>query len=46
MWPKKADIYIVRTDGMSCSRETVKGESPSTPPEIALQILCFVIGDH
>jgi hypothetical protein len=25
-WPKKAEIYIVRTDGMSCSRETVRGE--------------------
>lgn len=24
-WPKKADLYLVRTDGMSCSRETVKG---------------------
>lgn len=26
-WPKKADLYIVRTDGQSCSRETVRGEA-------------------
>ncbi|KAK9824097.1 hypothetical protein WJX72_007721 [[Myrmecia] bisecta] len=35
-WPKKADLYLVRTDGMSCSRETVQAsgclsfEHPST----------------
>ena len=24
-WPGKADLFIVRTDGMSCARETVEG---------------------
>lgn len=24
-WPRKADLFIMRTDGRSCSRETVKG---------------------
>ena len=24
-WPAKADLYLVRTDGMSCARETVRG---------------------
>jgi hypothetical protein len=26
-WPRKADLFIMRTDGRSCSRETVKGEA-------------------
>jgi NAD+ kinase len=26
-WPRKADLFIMRTDGRSCSRETVKASS-------------------
>ncbi|BDA47453.1 NAD kinase 2, chloroplastic [Coccomyxa sp. Obi] len=39
-WPKKAEIYIVRTDGMSCSRETVRASGclsfahPSTQQQL------------
>lgn len=28
-WPRKSDLYILRSDGMSCSRETVEGKALS-----------------
>ena len=43
-WPKKAELYIVRTDGMSCSRETVRGKMCTAT--ISLQLPALVENRH
>ena len=39
-WERKSDIYILRSDGFSCNRETVTGERLAPAPRCsALNIL-------
>ena len=40
-WPAKADLYLVRTDGMSCARETVRGLSDVEIIKLAKLWLCL-----
>jgi hypothetical protein len=38
-WPQKADLFVMRTDGQSCSRETVAGILPFVALNIATRVI-------
>lgn len=44
-WPQKSELYILRSDGYSCTRETVQREQPLAAC-LCLLTLCALCGEH